>query len=61
MTLSEQSPPRRAGPHDLEDSDVAGHSFGWYDPDAAAFDRPDARLPTEPMTDDDEAGVIDRD
>ena len=40
------------------DVDVDAHAYAWYDPDSAAFDRPDARGEVEP-TDEDEAQIFD--
>ena len=57
MTLA-QTDPVRAAITDVPEDDVEGHVYGWYDPDAAAYELPDPLDALDPLSDEDAASAF---
>ena len=58
MTTAQTDPVRVAIP-DAPRDDVEGHTYAWYDPDAATFDLPDDVLELDMLTDEDVTANVD--
>jgi hypothetical protein len=58
MPTAQTDPVGAANP-DVAADDREAHVYTWYDPDAAAFDRPDPLADPDPLSDDDSVPPFD--